>query len=83
MFTKSQSKEKPLALENAGNDRYIVRQNITEETDAEGEIYYTYEENIVTKDALDVMQCVEGVELKRESAIIDEYTQQLIEEGSL
>ena len=83
MFTKSQSKEKPLALENAGNDRYIVRQNITEETDAEGEIYYTYEENIVTKDALDVMQCVEGVELKRESTIIDEYTQQLIEEGSL
>ena len=83
MFTKSQSKEKPLTLENAGNDRYIVRQNITEETDAEGEIYYTSEENIVTKDALDVMQCVEGVELKRESAIIDEYTQQLIEEGSL
>ena len=83
MFIKSQSKEKPLALENAGNDRYIVRQNITEETDAEGEIYYTYEENIVTKDALDVMQCVEGVELKRESTIIDEYTQQLIEEGSL
>lgn len=83
MFTKSQSKEKPLAVENAGNDRYIVRQNITEETDAEGEPYYTYEENIVTKDALDVMQCVEGVELKRESTIIDEYTQQLIEEGSL
>lgn len=83
MFTKSQSKEKPLALENAGNDRYIIRQNITEETDAGGETYYTYEENIVTKDALDVMQCVEGVELKRESTIIDEYTQQLIEEGSL
>ena len=83
MFTKSQSKEKPLALENAGNGRYIIRQNITEETDAEGETYYTYEENIVTKDALDVMQCVEGVELKRESTIIDEYTQQLIEEGSL
>lgn len=83
MFTKSQSKEKPLALENAGNDRYIIRQNITEETDMEGETYYTYEENIVTKDALDVMQCVEGVELKRESTIIDEYTQQLIEEGSL
>lgn len=83
MFTKSQSKEKPLAVENAGNDRYIIRQNITEETDAGGGTYYTYEENFVTKDALDVMQCMEGIELKRESTIIDEYTQQLIEEGSL
>lgn len=83
MFTKSQSKERPLTVENVGNNRYIVRQNIEKQTDAEGNPYYTYEENIVNKDALDVMQCVEGVELKRESVIIDEYTQQLIEEGSL
>lgn len=83
MFTKSQSKEKPLTVENVGNNRYIVRQNIEEQTDADGNTYYTYEENIVNKDALDVMQCVEGMELKRESAIVDEYTQQLIEEGSL
>ena len=83
MFTKSQSKEKPLTVENVGNNRYIVRQNIEEQTDADGSTYYTYEENIVNKDALDVMQCVEGMEFKRESAIVDEYTQQLIEEGSL
>ena len=83
MFTKSQSKEKPLTVENVGNNRYIVRQNIEEQTDADGSMYYTYEENIVNKDALDVMQCVEGMELKRESAIVDEYIQQLIEEGSL
>jgi hypothetical protein len=70
-------------VENVGNNRYIVRQNIEEQTDADGNTYYTYEENIVNKDALDVMQCVEGMELKRESAIVDEYTQQLIEEGSL
>ena len=83
MFKKAQSKEKPLAVENVGNNRYIVRQNITEAQNEQGETFYTYDENIVTKDVLDVMQCVEGVEIKRESAIIDEYTMQLIEEGSL
>ena len=74
MFAKAQSKEKPLAVENVGNNRYIVRQNITESKDEQGETFYTYDENIVTKDALDVMQCVEGVEIRREAAIIDEYT---------
>ena len=83
MFTKAQSKEKPLAVENVGNGRYIVRQNITELKDEQGDTSYTYDENIVTKDVLDVMQCVEAVEIKREAAIIDEYTMQLIEEGSL
>lgn len=83
MFTKAQSKEKPLVVENVGNNRYIVRQNITELKDEQGDTFYTYDENIVTKDVLDVMQCVEGVEIKREAAIIDEYTMQLIEEGSL
>ena len=83
MFKKAQSKEKPLVVENVGNNRYIVRQNITEAQNEQGETFYTYDENIVTKDVLDVMQCVEGVEIKRESAIIDEYTMQLIEEGSL
>lgn len=80
MFTKSQSKEKPLAVENVGNDRYIIRQNITEADDGNGGTIYTYDENIVTKSALDVIQCVE---LKREAVIIDEYTQQLMEEGTL
>ena len=83
MFAKAQSKEKPLAVENVGNNRYIVRQNISESKDEQGETFYTYDENIVTKDVPDVMQCVEGAEIKREAAIIDEYTMQLIEEGSL
>ena len=83
MFTKSQSKEKPLAVENVGNGHYIVRQNITKLKDEQGGTFYTYDENIVTKDVLDVIQCVENVEIKREAAIIDEYTMQLIEEGSL
>ena len=83
MLTKGQSKEKPLAVENVGNNRYIVRQNITEAQNEQGDTFYTYDENIVTKDVLDVMQCVEAVEIKREAAIIDEYTMQLIEEGSL
>ncbi len=83
MFVKAQSKTKPLAVENVGNNRYIVRQNITELKDGQGDTFYTYDENIVKKDVLDVMQCVEAVEIKREAAIIDEYTMQLIEEGSL
>ena len=83
MFTKSQSKTKPLAVENVGNNRYIVRQNIEASTNEQGEMFYTYDENIMTKDALDIMQCVESVEIKREATIIDEYTMQLIEEGSL
>ena len=83
MFKKAQSKEMPLAVENVGNNRYIVRQNITEAQNEQGEMFYTYDENIVAKDVLDVIQCVENVEIKREAAIIDEYTMQLIEEGSL
>lgn len=83
MFVKAQSKEKPLAVENVGNNRYIVRQNIEASTNEQGEMFYTYDENIMTKDALDIMQCVESVEIKREATIIDEYTMQLIEEGSL
>lgn len=83
MFTKAQSKEKPLAVENVGNNRYIIRQNIAESKGEQGETFYTYDENIVSKDVLDVMQCVEGIEIRREAAIIDEYTMQLIEEGSL
>jgi hypothetical protein len=83
MFTKSQSKTKPLTVENVGNGRYIIRQHIEETDDGNGGTIYTYDENIVTKSALDVMQCVEGVELKREAVIIDEYTQQLMEEGTL
>ena len=83
MFTKAQSKEKPLEVENVGNNRYIVRQNITEAQNEQGEMFYTYDENIMTKDALDIMQCVEGIEIKREATIIDEYTMQLIKEGSL
>ena len=83
MFKKAQSKEMPLAVENVGNGRYIVRQNITEAQNEQGEMFYTYDENIVAKDVLDVIQCVENVEIKREAAIIDEYTMQLIEEGSL
>lgn len=83
MFIKSTSKEIPLAIENVGGGRYILRQNIVKELDEFGEISYSYDENIVSKDALDIMQCIEEVEIKRESAIIDEYTMQLIEEGSL
>lgn len=83
MFTKSQSKTKPLTVENVGNDRYIIRQHIEETDDGNGGTIYTYDENIVTKSTLDVMQCVEGVELKREAVIIDEYTQQLMKEGTL
>ena len=49
MLTKGQSKEKPLAVENVGNNRYIVRQNITESKDEQGETFYTYDEKIVEK----------------------------------
>ena len=83
MFVKAQSKEKPLAVENVGNNRYIVRQNIEASTNEQGEMFYTYDENIMTNDALDIMQCVEGIEIKREATIIDEYTMQLIKEGSV
>ena len=44
MFAKAQSKEKPLAVENVGNNRYIIRQNIEAATDEQGETFYTYDE---------------------------------------
>lgn len=83
MFTYAQSDQKPLVVENAGNSRYVIRRNIRETTNDKGEKVYDYEEDTVSKDVLDVMQHMESVEVKRETAIIDEYTMQLIEEGSL
>ena len=83
MFRESYSKEMPLAAENVGNGRYIIRRNIRPCIDADGNTSYSYEEKVVSKDAYDVMQSLEGVELKREAVIIDEYTMRLIEEGSL
>lgn len=83
MFTHAQSSQKPLAIESTGDNRYIVRCNICETTNDKGEKIYEYEEDVISKDVLDVMQHIENIEIKRESAIIDEYTMQLIEEGSL
>lgn len=83
MFTYAQSSQKPLAIESTGDNHYIVRRNICETANDKGEKVYKYEEDVVSKDVLDIMQHIENIEIKRESAIIDEYTMQLIEEGSL
>ena len=83
MYEKSQSTEKPLEIQSAGNNRYFLRQNITECTGSDGNTYYEYEEKIIGRDVLDVIEHINANELKRESEIIDEYTEQLIAEGSL
>lgn len=83
MFTYAQSSQKPLTIESTRDDRYIVRCNICETTNDKGEKVYKYEEDVISKDVLDIMQHIKNIEIKREAAIIDEYTMQLIEEGSL
>lgn len=82
MFRKAYSKEKPLAFENIGKGVYVIRQNITKIQNGD-DVSYSFEENIVTKDAADIMECADKKEIKREAAIIDEYTLQLIDEGVL
>lgn len=77
----AQANEKPLIVEELSGDRYLVRRNITEKENSEGNKYYEYEERIVTSIELTIIECFNNMEIKREAEIIDDYTMQLIEEG--
>lgn len=80
-WRKSTSNEKPLNYEKLSGDRYLVRKNIIEQENEEGNKFYEYEERIVTSIELTIIECFNQLEVKRESEIIDDYTMQLIEEG--
>ena len=82
-WVESHSNVKPETFQKAGDDHYLLHQNIVESTDDDGNPKYTYDEKLITCDEYFILNSLQNVELKREAAIIDEYTQQLIEEGSL
>lgn len=72
---------KPETFQKAGNDKYLLHQNIVENTDEEGNKSYTYDERIISCDEYFILNSLQSVELKREAEIIDEYTEKLIDEG--
>lgn len=82
-WVESHSNVKPETFQKAGDSHYLLHQNIVESTDEDGNVQYTYDEKLITCDEYFILNSLQNVELKRESAIIDEYTQQLIAEGSL
>lgn len=80
-WVQSRSNIKPETFQYAGNDKYLLHQNIVENTDENGAVYYTYDEKIISCDEYFILKSLQNVELKRESEIIDEYTEKLISEG--
>ena len=73
-WVTAHSNEKPEMFQKAGNDKYLLHQNIVENTDEDGNKSYTYDEYFIVKSLQDVS-------FRREAEIIDEYTEKLIEEG--
>lgn len=80
-WVQSRSNIKPDTFQYAGNDKYLLHQNIVENTDENGEVFYTYDEKIISCDEYFILNSLQNVELKREAEIIDEYTEKLITEG--
>ena len=82
-WCQAHSNIKPETFQYAGNDKYLLHQNIVENTDDEGNVSYTYDEKIISCDEYFILNSLQNVTLKREAEIVDEYTQKLVEEGVL
>lgn len=85
LFRKSESDFRPQTTEAISDGRFFVRRNIVqkERTDANGQtvVFYAYEEAVMSPAEYAAFVAVSECESKRESAIIDEYTLTLIEQG--
>ena len=82
-WVQAHSNIKPETFQRAGNDKYLLHQNIVETEDREGNKTYTYDERIISCDEYFILNSLQDIEFKRESEIIDEYTEKLISEGTL
>ena len=82
-WRQAHSDVKPEIFQYAGNDKYLLHQNIVENTDDKGNVSYAYDERIISCDEYFILNSLQNVVLKREAEIVDEYTQKLIEEGAL
>lgn len=82
-WRQAHSNIKPETFQYAGNDKYLLHQNIVETEDEKGNKTYIYDERIISCDEYFILNSLQNVKFKRESEIIDEYTQKLIEEGAL
>ena len=92
VYKQVESFVKPIEVDNTSSPSGVyIRQNITSaiRTDLEGNqnTVWSYDEAFLTteeyKNYTLVQSTVASVELKRENAIVDEYTLTLIEEGKL
>lgn len=86
-YIKSESNIRPAEVEAISGNRFMIRRDIEEKTktnqDGEEYVYFTYEEAIASEAEYTAYATARYVESKRENAIIDEYTLQLINEGAL
>lgn len=93
-FYNSQANEKPLEVDvNSSPDGVYVRRNITETKTDEGTTLFNYEEAFMSQSEYEnykhnqyenvVTDSLKDFTVRRESEIIDDYTLQLVEEGSL
>lgn len=82
-WVTAHSNEKPEMFQKAGNDKYLLHQNIVENTDEDGNKSYTYDERVISCDEYFILKSLQDVSFRREAEIIDEYTEKLIEEGMI
>lgn len=80
-WIQSRSNIKPETFQRAGNNKYLLHQNIVETIGEDGETAYTYDERIISCDEYFILSSLQNIELKREAEIVDEYTEKLISEG--
>jgi len=92
IYKQVESFDKPLELDDVSSPSGVyIRQNITSttytDTDQVQKTKWSYDEAFLTPKEYEnyvlVQNTVASVEVKRENTIIDEYTLQLIEEGTL
>ena len=86
-YVQTESRVQPKETEQISGSRYLVRQNIKQEsrTDDNGAafILWIYDEAVMSEAEFAAYQAVNSFEATREADIIDDYTMQLIEEGTL
>ena len=86
-YRKAESRQQPKEIEQATAGRYYIRKNIKKEsrTDEKGAAFdlWVYDEAVASEAEYAAYLAIQGTELRREAEIVDDYTLQLIEEGTL
>lgn len=84
LYKQAESLYRPKTTEAISDGRFFVRRNIKQKErteDGNTIVFYVYEEAVMSAAEYAAFIAVSEAESKRESAIIDEYTLALIEQG--